>query len=109
MIPRKTLEVTRFAAGTRASGKWQEGTPSNFDIEASVQPLKPREMEMLPEGRRNSQSYRLYTDTNLHPINKASGISPDKVEIEGEMFEVFSNEIWKNDIIPHYKAVIIKI
>lgn len=109
MIPRKTLEVTRFTAGLRDKGQWQEGTPSNFNITASVQPLKPREMEMLPEARRNSQSYRLYTDTLLKTVNKVNGISPDKVEIDGENFEVFSVGHWQNNIIPHYKVIVIKL
>lgn len=79
-----------------------------FTIQASVQPLTPREMEMLPEGRRNRESYRLYTQSYLKTIEENLE-NPSTVKIEHEYFEVFSRATWNNDIIPHYKYIVTKV
>ena len=67
---RKTYTVTRVAAGDYVDGKWVEGATSTFTIQASLQPAKPKEMEMLPEGRRNQETYKLYSDTQLRTVEE---------------------------------------
>lgn len=109
MIPRKTLTVTRHAAGSRDHGRYVEGTTSTFNITASVQPLQAREMDMLPENRRDSESFRLYTDTLLLVADRRTGVNADKVAISGSDYEVVSCATWQNDIINHYKAVVVKL
>lgn len=110
MIPRKTLSVKRFAAGSyNTDGDWVEGADSDFNISASVQPLTGREMEMLPEARRDSQSYKLYSDTQLLTADTSQTKNADIVTIDNEKFEVFSDEPWQNNIINHHKITVIKI
>lgn len=109
MIPRKTLTVKRFSSGDYVLGHWVEGTESQFTIKASVQPVKGPELQSMPEGRRDSQIYKLYTDTKLNGIDKQGKKSPDIVVIDGEDFEVVSPEPWQNQIINHYKIFVIKV
>jgi hypothetical protein len=102
-----TLSIRRLASGAYVDGTWQaEIVTSTFDIRASVQPLKPKEMETLPEGRRNSQAYRIYTDIELHTTRHQN---PDRVELFGEEFEILSVAVWQNGIISHYKAIAVKL
>ncbi|MCK4521419.1 MAG: hypothetical protein KAU20_02510 [Nanoarchaeota archaeon] len=114
MIPRQTLTVKRVAAGSYVLGIYQEGAESEFTIRASVQPLKANEMELLPDERRQSEAYRLYTDTPLQTAKEGKKGSPetvnaDKVIIYGDTFEVYSVGTWQNQIINHYKIIVFKI
>jgi hypothetical protein len=102
-----TATVRRLSAQTTwvdgLSVDSAEDTP--FSINCSVQPLTPKEMEMLPEGRRNEEVFRLYTDTELHTVEDKN---PDKIDVLGDTYEVLSVARWRNSIIPHYKAIIVK-
>lgn len=90
---------------------WTKGIPSDaallpdIPIKCSVQPLNPREMEMQPEGRRNKEVFKLFTSVELFTVEDRN---PDKIVVFGDTYEVVSVERWKNSIIPHYKAVIVK-
>lgn len=110
MIPRQTLAVTRFSGSSNVdgSGNVTPAGTSGFNITASVQPLRPNEMLLLPEGRRESESYRLYSDTQLLPAEKGKK-NADTVSIYGNDFEVLSCAVWQNTIINHYKIVVVKI
>jgi hypothetical protein len=101
------LSIRRLASGQYVDGTWTtEAEIAPFDIIASVQPLTPKEMKTLPEGRRNSQAYRIYTDIELHTTRHQN---PDRVQLFGEEFEILSVEVWQNQIISHYKAIAIKV
>jgi hypothetical protein len=108
-IPRKALVLKRPAAGTRVDGHWVEGTRTSSNIRASVQPLRPEEMSLLPEGRRNSEAFRLYTATRLQAAKESTGVNADYVVIDGADYEVMSCVRWQNKVIPHYKAICAKV
>jgi len=109
MIPRQPLTVERSIGGTMDHGRYTEGTPTTLGITASIQPLQPDEMQLLPEGRRPEESFRLYTDTQLLTANRATNKNADIVTIAGTQYEVLSCATWQNEIIPHYKAIVSKI
>lgn len=102
-----TIPVTRLSGPTT----WSNGRPvsaganADFNISCSIQPLRARDKEMLPEGYRNSEAFNLFTGTKLNTVEDRN---PDKVTWQGEVFEVLSVERWTNEIISHYKAVIVK-
>lgn len=64
---------------------------------------------MLPEGRRQTEAFRLYTETRLIAANDNTGVNADLVEYEGADYEVLSVDRWKNGILPHYKIVVVKL
>ncbi|HEU4402346.1 MAG TPA: hypothetical protein VFT43_09590 [Candidatus Polarisedimenticolia bacterium] len=101
-----SLTVTRPAPGAYVDGVYAAGAPSTFAVRASVQPLRGRELEALPEGRRSRAAYRVYTDTLLRTVDDAN---PDRIALFGEAYEVIAIEHWQNGILPHYKAVLSKL
>lgn len=107
---REPLTVRRpDSAVTYVDGIGQPSSTSNVDITASVQPLRPNEMELLPEGRRDSEAFRLYTATELLPADEKTGRDADIVEYNGKDYEVLSCARWQNRVIPHFKAVVVKL
>jgi len=107
-LPQHTLTVTRYSAGSLVKGRWVEGTPSTFTIKASVQPLRGKDIELLPEGRRTGFSQVLFTDTELKIITEgATPVNADRVSIDGSSFEVLHVEPWNNlGTLNHYRAIV---
>jgi len=105
MIPRHTFSVKRVIPGTYAKGRYVEGAETSFNITASKQPPTGKEMLLMPEGRRETETYILYTDTKLNPAIQG-GANADRVVIDGDDFEVLKCETWQNDIINHYRATV---
>lgn len=100
LILRMTLTGDRFTSGSRVNYKWVNGATTPLEITASVQPLKPKEMETLEEGRRTGgQAYRLFTDDNLRTTQNSE--KADRLTIFGNEYEIFAEDEWKNNIINH--------
>lgn len=108
-IFRQTLTVYRTTAPTldSATGRYTEGSETTIEITGSVQPLARSEVEFLPEGRREEHAYKIYTDTELRSLQ--TGTNPDRLEIDGVQYEVFSRLPWRNSIINHYKFLVLKV
>ncbi len=106
---RKPLTINRVA-GAYDHGKWVEGDTIDFEIQASVQPVKSlseNEMQSIPEGRRQSAMFRIYTNTEL--LTTEIDQQPDRAMINGEEFELFVSNPWQNNVINHYKYVLVKM
>lgn len=103
---RKQIVRKTKATGTIIDGIFTEGATTPTNIMASIQPIKPHEVEQLPEGRRDSQSYWLFTDIALNMITSSN---PNLVTIAGEDYEVFKVEPWQNGILNHYKCLVSKV
>lgn len=105
---RKPVRAFRYAAGTTTGGYIAGGTETEFSILASVQPLKPNEIQCLPEGRRNSKAFRLYSNTALQML-EGTNAKPDQVLLFGERYEVIGHGPWQNDVINHNKYIVVKV
>lgn len=103
---RQTLSVTRRAQGQYVNGIWQEGATSNLNIEASIQPASPDDINLLPEGRKQSKAYTLFTSDSLVTANSNANQNPDIVTIDGDDFIVSVEAIWDNNLINHNKYVV---
>lgn len=109
-LPRETLTVKRVSAATTyTKGIAQAEGTANITIKASVQPLRANEMELLPEGRRDSEAFRLYTDTELLPADEVTKKNADVVVYNGKDYEVLSCARWQNRVVPHFKGVMVKV
>lgn len=99
-----TYTVTRRGPTTvGADGIADAATASTFTITASVQPLRGRELQRLPEGLRVAERRKLYTSTSLKVIG-----APDVVSIDGDDWEVESVENY-SQLGNYYKVVVAKV
>lgn len=115
-LGRRALSCIRpGGAYDSVSGKWVEATAVPFTIEGSVQPLRARELNSLPEGRRATSAFRIYTDTRLRTVDDKAQSNPDRLTFRVpsydstapmRTYEVISVEEWQNGIVPHYKAIV---
>ena len=94
--------VIRKQPGSYVNGHWVNGTAELFEIQASVQPMSGKDMEMLPEGRRGSQAVKIYTSTQLRTVDDAN---PAEVQAFGSAFELVTVEPWQSNVISHYKCI----
>lgn len=106
---RQSVTFKRPSSVTYVNGVAQAVTFAVSIIQASIQPLTPDEMKLLPEGRRNTAAYNIITSTSLRPAKEAAGRQADIIVIGGEDYEVISCEYWINNVINHCKAVIVRI
>lgn len=91
------VQVARQAtAGAYVDGLWVDGSPQALTIKASVQPVSGRERAMLPEGDREREMVKLYSDTELKPSSQANQKAGDVVTWEGRDYLVTSCQLWKN-------------
>lgn len=109
--------VTVFTVTGGASQPTPTVTNSPFIINAtaSVQPTKGQEVKLVPEGRRDSETYKMYTSTQILGITTQN---PDQVTIlkapfTGIVFEVIEILDWQNNanfnITNHYKYICMKL
>lgn len=109
ILANATLMFRRKSGGSVVDGYWvgeAEGTP--FPAIGSLQPLTPKQMEALPEGRRNRQSYSFWTETPaLQTVQNSS--NPDVTTIDGDVYEVYSCAGWIDPILSHYHAILQKV
>lgn len=106
---RKPLTIKRVA-GAYDHGKWIDGSDIEFNIQASIQPVKglsENEMQVIPEARRQSAMFRIYTSTEL--LATEFNQQPDRAIIFGEEHEIFVVNPWQNNVINHYKYVLVKM
>lgn len=108
MIPRKPMILKRPATPGTYNGDGvyiPAANAADETIYASVQPIGD-ELERLPEGRREKSAYKIFTDTLLRTAKEKNA---DVLEYKGIQYQVHLIEPWQNDIINHYKALIMEI
>lgn len=105
MFFNQPVKITRVGKGSWVNGIWQEGAPSAFVIQTSLQPASRNDMELLPEGRRGRQTFALYCQHGLRMTDDNAGTNADRAEIYGDMYTIQHVENWANGLIPHYKAI----
>jgi hypothetical protein len=99
---RTQFSVSR-PTGSFVKGKWVVGVPSSLTIWATVQPLKGMDLQLVPEGRRNSQAVKVYTKTQLQ-IGQGT-TNADILNAFGLHFEIITVEPWQSHVIDHYKCI----
>jgi hypothetical protein len=87
--------VTRYAAGTRLKGIETPGSGSTFTAVMSVQPLRPREARMVPEGIRQRALKVCYGEDELKPTDPAASTVGDTFPYRGRTYEVIESAPWE--------------
>lgn len=110
---RKPYTITRYAPGQYVDGDWQDGENTTLTVLASVQPLNMKEVDALPEGKRNSAAIKIYSDTELQPAEQATAdreaVSADRISYLGSQWEITACTPHQAGVIPHYKSYAVKL
>lgn len=105
---RKDVLIHRTAPGAYVGGIWQEGAPSSFTIKASVHPANGKDLETLPEGKREGGAYKLITDAVLNTVVENSQ-NADQLEISGERYEITQRVDWQNNVLNNHQYLATKV
>ena len=90
-------------------------SPLLINATASVQPTKGKEVMLVPEGRRDQETYKMYTSTQIFGVDTQN---PDQIQILKApyfptVFEVIKIDEWQNNpnfnIVNHYKYICMKL
>ncbi len=94
-------------------------SPTIINATASIQPTSGSEILMLPEARREKETFKFYSSTQIYGINSVvPNQNPDQIEIlkapfTGIIYEVFNINEWQNnsnfEIINHYKFIAMRL
>lgn len=104
---RKTITVTPRTSGSLVDGIYTEAAGTPYTIQASVQPANARDLQTLPEGRRLSKAYRLYSDSSMNSLQTTQ--NPDRVTLGDGEYEVVTKDPWQNGVVPHYKYIVVRL
>lgn len=72
---------------------------------ASIQALRGLELQILPEGQRDKQNVRVYTETPLQVIDPTKNQKGDLIQYEGRDYEVQRREDWKPTSFNYFKFI----
>jgi hypothetical protein len=96
LLSMMTVQIRRQPRGRFIHGHYEPGPESEFEINASVQPLGGRELMQLPEGDRKRQPKMVFTKSRLQPN--------DIMLYECNRYEIQKVEDWTKFCTGHYRA-----
>ena len=86
------------------NGVW-EFSETDGTFTGSVQPLTGKELQFLPEGRRDIGLMKVYSNTPLSVSVEGSNTPGDVVIWAGRKWEIIRDLVFANDLINHYKYI----
>lgn len=106
MITRWNLPYTvtrQTTARTFVKGREVPPATTQFEVQATIQPITGREVLKLPEGERSENQIKIYSATKLNVATEA-GIAGDVITYDSDDFEIVAVENWnKFNGIKHFK------
>jgi len=106
ILKTKTLTIKPKNTGSWISGRWTETVASTYEIKGSWQPANPRQVETLPEGRKDKETMQLITFTKLNTVQSSK--NPDIIIVDGVEYEIYSRADHQN-ILKHYVYLAVAI
>lgn len=104
-----TLTRRRFAPAYYVAGRPAAGPVTSTPFEGSVQPLKGRDREVLPEGVRSYDGRKVYCPVGtLRTEDQHTGVPADQVLIGADPYTVVHVDD-DHRVIPHDRAYIVRL
>lgn len=99
------LTLYRRMTGSYVDGEWIEGTTTEVEIEANIQPLKDHELMMLPESERSREWVKVYSSSEIRAQTEgSSGYDSDEFDWQGKRFKVMKVRTYVMGILNHTRA-----
>lgn len=109
LIKTKPLVVHRSPEGEWIKGRWaEESSEQLFTVDGHYYPLTANRKMMLPEASRTKSSYSMQCVAKLRTVDEGNNKTADKVEINGELYEVQSVEHFDIGNCQHYEYLLIR-
>ena len=86
------------------NGRWKTSEADGSFV-GSVQPVNGKDLQFLPEGRRDIGMVKVYSNTALAVSAEGSNTPGDIVLWAGKKWEVIRELVYANDIINHFKYI----
>lgn len=91
-------------------GIWVTSTPVELIIEANVQPVQFRDIQMMPESERTKEWIKLYTTEELRTGNEGEdGWEADLVVWKNETYRVMRSRRYDMGVLDHVHVLAAKI
>jgi hypothetical protein len=109
------MAVTRSDTGDWVGGAWvPDGAASTLSITASVQPVTPELIDMLPEGARTSARFVMYAEAGqvqLITADIGEKRPADRITFQGRDYMLQSIGNWSAHVsgLPHQEYVMIQV
>lgn len=97
--------VVRHRTGSLVKGVWTPGPVESGTFIGSVQPIRGKDLDLLPIGRRDIGSVKVYSNTPL-AVSIEGGSQPGDIVVwQGRQWEVVASLPYQNEVISHYKYI----
>lgn len=104
----RTHTRRRYAADTWVSGEAVRGSSTDTLFLGSVQPMRGKDREVLPEGIRSADLRKVYCDKGtLRTEDQQTGTKADEVVVDGVVYTVVHVDD-SHELIPHDRAYLQK-
>jgi hypothetical protein len=97
--------VRRTSAGAYVDGVWEPGPIKTIEMRMSMQPLNGEEMLRIPEGQRNKEMRKVYSERRLFAQGELSLGRADIIKEGDNYWEVQRVEDWHR----FFRAEVVKI
>jgi hypothetical protein len=105
----RPLTRRRFAASTYTAGRAVPGTSADTVFLGSVQPMRGKDRQVLPEGIRQRDGRKVYTDRGtLRVDDQLTGDAADQVLFDGFAYVVVHIDS-DHPLIEHDHALLIRV
>lgn len=99
------LTIYRKEKGSYVRGVWVDGPEVEVVVEVNIQPVKPSEVQMMPESDRTREWYKVYSADLLRTKQEGdNGWDADQFEWQGHRYEVMKVQNYSMSILDHFKA-----
>ena len=99
------LTIYRKEPGSYVRGVWVDGAEVEVVVEVNIQPVKPSEVQMMPESDRTREWYKVYSADLLRTKQEGdNGWDADQFEWQGHRYEVMKVQNYSMSILDHFKA-----
>lgn len=95
--------VVRHRTGSLVKGVWVQGQVESGTFVGSVQPVRGKDLDLLPIGRRDTGSVKVYSNTPLEVASEGGNQPGDIVVWQGRQWEVVASLPYQNGVVDHYK------
>jgi hypothetical protein len=103
--------VKRSCAGKRVKGSWVKGSQANTSFKGTAQPASGKVLELLPEGKRNTETITVFApiDLDFTTADAETQRSGDSVIWQGREYEVQAARKWDAGLIPHWELAATRV